>query len=1019
MNTPFCSDCHRCKRRDKSQQVVWPTIVPGAKILIVGEAPDKDEDTQGRGFVGPAGDLLRGALTKLGLNPETDVSYINSVACYGGNVSKKPTAKETETCSRHLWRGVIAATSSGTNVIVAAGKFAYKALMGVDCKITEENGTKKACKPPMDVWNSVRAENFCHEHRIDISSLGDGISPEIYKDVRFQKGYLPQMQDMGFQVEDPPLLNVVPVLHPRYFIRERVSEVYKMERALKVALNWSTGEVFQTPSVGKDYQAIFTPEPAIEYMDFLIGEHAKGEIEYIAVDLETVGSEEDPVKGGLKPFAPGGRVITINLAHKIHAAVVIYMHHPETKMSATQQAAVAEKYCELLAKVPIAGANLKFDMHWSRFKLGAKKWTIAHDTQLMHYAIHLGTQPNGLKEITAKYLEHDAGFEDDLKAFLGSLDKGDRHYDNIPANMLTTYAAHDVDVVLQLIPMLTADLHTAKQWQQYQDFLIHPYPAFIEMEQNGAFLDADIVSELKGEYEKRVEEPVKWFRTSAYWNEWVIRRSAEAAKKRAEMKTEKSRNKPVNMEKEIDVNFSSPIQVAELLFDVVRLPIYGDRGKVQQKVAHIFPEGVPTTGEEALENIKAILVNAGEVEGPRIEILEKIMEHRKDAKVLSGYLKKAMEHCPVVAPPEWWHGRDLLQDPRSFEAELYGSYCQSMSYNLTRARTGRTTSSDPNIQQVTWRMRKMYPARPIEPERVLNSMGLDPAKNIRRLIANFDVGQAELRMLAVASQDSNFLETMRDPNRDIHREIAAVAYGKGVSDVTKDERTNTKGIVFGTVFGRSPQAVAAELKIPVEQAKGIQATLFSMMPQTAQWIAEKHAEGQSYGEIWTPTGRKRDLRMYHNKGERNRRSVNTPIQGGASDLTLWATGWVHKEMKRVGIHSLIWGFVHDSIDFDLYPQEAEYLMKICHHYFTVATPQYFTWYNVPLVLEFEFGVDWGKQVPAEYNIETREFKIEAEAENLRPVYEAFAPLLVDIEVDPEWAAHEAAGDSVWAKGKFV
>lgn len=1019
MIDPFCKDCYRCKRREKSAQVVWPSIFSGAKLLIVDEAPSSDDDKAGKQFSGQSGTILRKALEKIGLNPDVDVSYANSVACYGGGASKKPTAKDTKACSRHLWRAIISATQSGTQVIVTAGKNAYKALMGVDCKLTEENGSKKACKPPAEVWNAVRAENFCHEHGIDLTTLGDGVSPEEYVGLKFQKGYLPRMQELGFQHEDPPLLNVVPVLHPRYFSNERISEVYKLERALKNAVNWATGEVFQAASVAKEYQAIFTVQPAIDYMDLVISKFEQGEIPYVALDLETRGSLENPVKGALKPFAPGGSVITINLAYKPHAAAVIYMNHPETEMTAAEQALVAEKYCELMAKVPIVGANLKFDIHWSRFKLGAKKWTIAHDTQLMHYAIFLGTQPNDLKTLTTKYLEHDAGFEDELKSFLNSLPPADRHYDNIPAAMLTNYAAHDVDVVIQMIPKLLYDLEVNKQTQTYLDFLIHPYPAFIEMEQNGAFLDGETVAELREEYIKKTEDPVQWFKTTQYWNEWVRRRAAEAAQKRAGMKTEKSRNKPLDMAKEIEINFGSPVQVAELLFDIARLPTWGDKGKVQKKYANIFPDGVPSTAEEALENIKQKQIDVGETDGPRIEILDKILEHRTDSKILSGYLKKAFEHCPVVEKPEWWDERDSLQDPRSFESELYGVQCQSMSYNLTRARTGRTTSSDPNIQQVAPGMRRMYPARPVGSPEQLEALGLDPAKNPRRLIANFDVGQAELRMLAVASQDPNFLEIMRDPSRDIHREIASVAYRKPESEITKDERSNTKAIVFGTVFGRSPKAVAAQLKIPVEQAQGIQTSLFELMPQTSEWITQKHIEGQERGEVWTPTGRKRDLTMHFNKGERNRRAVNTPIQGGASDLTLWATGWVHKEMKKCDIKSVLWCFVHDSIGFDLYPQEAEHLMLISHHFFTVATPQYFTWYNVPLILEFEFGIDWQKQVAAEYNPQTREFKLVGKADWLRPVYDAFTPILSNIEFDPDWTVNEEKGDAVWVKGVFV
>jgi hypothetical protein len=193
--------------------------------------------------------------------------------------------------------------------------------------------------------------------------MGDGVDPDEYHGEKFQQAYLPQMKQSGFQEEDPPLLNVVPVLHPNYFLQERMSEVYKLERALKVALHWATGEVFQSAEVGKDYEAMFTHEPAIAYMDSVIAKYEAGEIEYVAVDLECVGEDENLVKGALKPFVPGGKVITINLAYRVHAAAVIYMHHPESQMTSGQQALVAEKYCELLAKVPIVGANLKFDMH--------------------------------------------------------------------------------------------------------------------------------------------------------------------------------------------------------------------------------------------------------------------------------------------------------------------------------------------------------------------------------------------------------------------------------------------------------------------------------------------------------------------------------------------------------------------------------------------------------------------------------------------------------------------------------
>ena len=132
-------------------------------------------------------------------------------------------------------------------------------------------------------------------------------------------------------------------------------------------------------------------------------------------------------------------------------------------------------------------------------------------------------------------------------------------------------------------------------------------------------------------------------------------------------------------------------------------------------------------------------------------------------------------------------------------------------------------------------------------------------------------------------------------------------------------------------------------------------------------------------------------------------------------------------MQRIGMNSLLWGFVHDSLVFDVYPQEVEHLMAISRHYFSTATLEQFKWYNVPLVLEFQFGIDWEKQVEATYDVQTRAFKLDGKAKDLVPVYDAFAPLLTEIEFDPEWQQKiskvdkdgKPDPDDVWVHGRFV
>ncbi|MHA6692969.1 UdgX family uracil-DNA binding protein [Devosia sp. A449] len=60
----------RCGLCEAATQTVWGEGDPTARIMIVGEQPGDQEDLAGRPFVGPAGQLLRAAMSEAGLNPE-------------------------------------------------------------------------------------------------------------------------------------------------------------------------------------------------------------------------------------------------------------------------------------------------------------------------------------------------------------------------------------------------------------------------------------------------------------------------------------------------------------------------------------------------------------------------------------------------------------------------------------------------------------------------------------------------------------------------------------------------------------------------------------------------------------------------------------------------------------------------------------------------------------------------------------------------------------------------------------
>ncbi len=90
------------------------------KIMLIGEAPGKNEDLQGRPFVGKAGKLLDEALLSAGLTRE-DVYITNVLKCRPPN-NRDPTEQEITTCSRFLDAQLHILKPK---VVVALGRFAW------------------------------------------------------------------------------------------------------------------------------------------------------------------------------------------------------------------------------------------------------------------------------------------------------------------------------------------------------------------------------------------------------------------------------------------------------------------------------------------------------------------------------------------------------------------------------------------------------------------------------------------------------------------------------------------------------------------------------------------------------------------------------------------------------------------------------------------------------------------------------------------------------------------------------
>jgi uracil-DNA glycosylase family 4 len=122
-----CTNCDLCENR---RQVVFGCgndIAP--KVLIIGEAPGKDEDVMGTPFIGKTGQVLRRNLVRVGINPDEDCFITNSVCCFptpDGERIGKATAEQLVACRQRLNEQFGILTAAGTlKAILLGGKYAH------------------------------------------------------------------------------------------------------------------------------------------------------------------------------------------------------------------------------------------------------------------------------------------------------------------------------------------------------------------------------------------------------------------------------------------------------------------------------------------------------------------------------------------------------------------------------------------------------------------------------------------------------------------------------------------------------------------------------------------------------------------------------------------------------------------------------------------------------------------------------------------------------------------------------
>ena len=230
------------------------------------------------------------------------------------------------------------------------------------------------------------------------------------------------------------------------------------------------------------------------------------------------------------------------------------------------------------------------------------------------------------------------------------------------------------------------------------------------------------------------------------------------------------------------------------------------------------------------------------------------------------------------------------------------------------------------------------------------------------ILAN-DMSQAEVRELAAVSHCEKLLETVKDPNVDIHKRTASLAFDVPYDQVTSTQRKQTKEGIFSIVYGRELESLATSLfKGDKVAAQRLMDAIFRVYPEIPEYLSDALADAKKHGYLVT----RRGAPIYVNpfigegasKGEQawKRNIQNYGIQGGASYFCTGTLVNVQKLLDKYKLKSKIICYIHDAVYLDVPPEEFDIAFKILNYSFNELATKKF---GLPTSSDTEFGTSMG------------------------------------------------------------
>lgn len=426
-----------------------------------------------------------------------------------------------------------------------------------------------------------------------------------------------------------------------------------------------------------------------------------------------------------------------------------------------------------------------------------------------------------------------------------------------------------------------------------------------------------------------------------------------------------------------EINWNSPTQVAKILFTKKGEPVYNEKGKKLPNTYEVIEKTVHS-GEHKLgefstrKEAEAFRVKFEE-ENPYLFFTFVKLKHNYERTVI-GYgqglkvIEKTKSGNPSIGVDTLsnYTGNDcvdtLLEYKRISKLITFIESWESLqvndriypSFNIT-ARTGRTTCTQPNIQQCPQDsyIRNLIEARP------------------GWKILEQDYSQLELRVASWLSGDINMQHAYQSGS-DLHSKTTELLFGD-TSELSHDEqkrkRTFSKSMNFGYLYGMVAKtfiqyAKSFGLTITQEESEKLREDFFNAYPRLLEWHEECKEFARKHGYIESPIGRKRWFDNTHSNNFKlrsadERQAINSPVQGFGSDLCTSALADIvfSKELDHTRFNVI--GSVHDAILFEVrddYVEELSPKLKYMMEHPSIVKGMEVP---IPLVADVEISQSWG------------------------------------------------------------